>query len=130
MLGNLPSAEPWHRGGMGEPLFHLAEAEHWAAALATGRYERSTLGASLAEVGFVHLCTGAQWPGVLGRFYRGHEGDVVLLSLDPDRLEAELRWEAPHPASDERFPHLYGALPTGAVTATRVLSPPFDGPAG
>ena len=110
---------------MPEPLFHLAEAELWAHAQESGEYRGSTLGLSLDDVGFVHLSTAAQWPGVLGRFYREHERDLVLLTIDPDLLHAELRWEAPHPGSTELFPHLYGPLPVDAVTATRRLSPPF-----
>lgn len=115
---------------MTEPLFHLAEADHWATARAAGTYERSTLGASLEDVGFIHLSTADQWPGVLGRFYRDHDAPLVLLTVDPDLLDAstELRWKTPHPGSDELFPHLYGPLPTAAVTATRVLSPPYGGP--
>ncbi len=100
---------------MSEPLFHVADAAEWARALTTGRYERSTRGLTLAEVGFVHLSTAEQWPGVLDRFYADHEGDLLLLTIDPDLLTAELRWEAPHPGSDERFPHLYGALDVEAV---------------
>ncbi len=96
-------------------LFHVAEVEHWEAARASGRYERSTRGASLADVGFVHLATAEQWPGVLRRFYAGHRGGLVLLTVDPERLTAPVRWEAPHAGSAELFPHLYGPLDTGAV---------------
>ena len=111
---------------MTDPIHHLAEAHHWEDAQRTGRYERSTLGLSLADEGFIHLSTAAQWPGVLQRYYRDVEGDLVLLTVDPDLLDpgTELRWEAPVPGGDELFPHLYGPLPTSAVVATRVLHPP------
>jgi glutathione S-transferase len=108
-----------------ETLFHLAEADQWALAQESGAYRRSTLGLSLEDVGFIHLSTDEQWPGVLGRYYTGHTGDLVLLSIDPDLLDAELRWEAPHPGASELFPHLFGPLPVAAVTSTRVLEPPF-----
>ena len=52
---------------MPQRLFHVAEAEQWEAARAGGRYEGSTRGMSLAQVGFVHLATAEQWPGVLER---------------------------------------------------------------
>jgi uncharacterized protein (DUF952 family) len=110
-----------------EPLYHLAEPEHWEAARAVGRYERSTRGTALADVGYVHLATAAQWPEVLRRFYADHDGDLVLLTVDPDRLDDPLRWESPHPGSDERFPHLYGPLPTAAVVGTRRILPPHGG---
>jgi uncharacterized protein (DUF952 family) len=105
----------------GAALFHVAEVEHWREAQASGRYERSTRGASLAEVGFVHLSTADQWPGVLRRFYADHDGGLVLLTIDPTRLSAPVRWEPAHPGSDELFPHLYGRLDTGAVVDVAAL---------
>ncbi len=103
-------------------LFHIAEVEHWEAARASGCYERSTRGASLADVGFVHLATETQWPGVLARYYTGHEGELVLLVVDPRRLDPPLRWEAAPTGSGELFPHLYGPLDIDAVVATRPLA--------
>lgn len=100
---------------MSTPLFHVADAVEWAAALEVGRYERSTRGLSLAEVGFVHLSTAAQWPGVLERFYADHEGGLLLLTIDAARLTPLLRWEPVGPR-EELFPHLYGPLDTAAVT--------------
>ncbi len=109
------------RGNGTGPLFHVAETPHWERARADGRYERSTRDRSLAEVGFVHLATATQWPGVLERFYAEHDGPLVLLTVDPGRLTAPVRWEAPHPTSDELFPHLYGPLAVDAVIAERPL---------
>jgi uncharacterized protein (DUF952 family) len=108
---------------MADPLFHVADAAEWAVAREAGRYERSTRGRSLAEVGYVHLATADQWPDVLDRFFAGHEGRLLLLTIDTGRLTAPLRWEAPHPGSDELFPHLYGPLDLDAVVAARPLRP-------
>lgn len=108
---------------MAEPLFHVAEAADWDAARRRGRYDRSTRGRSLDDVGFVHLSTGAQWPGVLERYYADHPGPLLLLTVDPDRLTAPLRWEAPAPGSPELFPHLYGPLDTDAVVAVETIRP-------
>jgi glutathione S-transferase len=104
-----------------ELLFHVADAEDWVAARRTGRYDRSTRGRSLDDVGFVHLSTAAQWPGVLQRYYADHAGPLLLLAVDPDRLTAELRWEAPAPGSPELFPHLYGPLDADAVVAVETI---------
>ncbi len=98
-------------------LFHVADADEWAAARQSGRYERSTRGLSLAEVGFIHLSTAEQWPGVLRRFYGDHEAGLVLLTVDPALLTAPLRWEVGDPTTGEEFPHLYGPLEVAAVTA-------------
>lgn len=102
-------------------LFHLAEAGHWEAAQRDGRYARSTRGLSLAQVGFVHLATGEQWPGVLARYYADHEGGLVLLTLDPLRLTPPLRWETAPGGTGELFPHLYGPLDLDAVVSARAL---------
>ena len=106
---------------MPDHLFHVAEAEHWTTACRTGRYDRSTRGLSLAEVGFVHLSTADQRPGVLERFFAGHEGSLVLLTIDPRRLTAPLRWEGAPSTAGEPFPHLYGPLDLDAVVAARPL---------
>jgi uncharacterized protein (DUF952 family) len=43
--------------------------------------------------------------------------DLVLLCIDPVRLDAPLRYEIGDPGSDERFPHLYGDLELDAVVS-------------
>ena len=52
----------------GEVIFHLALVSDWDAARAAGEYTVSTRGATVAEVGFVHCSTAAQWRGVRERF--------------------------------------------------------------
>jgi uncharacterized protein (DUF952 family) len=50
------------------------------------------------------------------RLYRGRD-DLVLLHIDPARLDSPIRWELGIATDPESmlFPHLYGALPVGAV---------------
>ncbi len=70
---------------------------------------------SLDAMGFVHLCTAGQLPGVLDRYYAGAVG-LVVLHVDPARLPTgALVWEEGEPGED--FPHLYAPLPLGAVVA-------------
>lgn len=90
-------------------LWHLAERAHWDEARATGWYERSTRGLSLADEGFVHCSYPDQLAGVAARYY-ADAGDLVLLRIDPVRVPAEVRVEA-------GFPHVYGPIPVAAVTA-------------
>jgi uncharacterized protein (DUF952 family) len=90
-------------------LWHLAERAHWDEARTTGWYERSTRGRSLADEGFVHCSYRDQVAGVGASFY-ADAGDVVLLRIDPARVPAEVRVEG-------GFPHVYGPIPTAAVTA-------------
>ena len=72
------------------PVLHLAEAAHWDEALRTGEYRWSTLGRTLEEEGFIHCSTPEQVPGVLSRYYASYAGDLVLLTVDPERLTAPL----------------------------------------
>ncbi len=106
------------------PLWHLAEMAHWEAALRTGTYGGSTRGASLAEVGYIHASFPEQLPGVAKAFYARVSEPLVVLEIDPARLAragVEVRLEPGDPADPEspRFPHVFGALPVGAVVRTR-----------
>lgn len=100
-----------------EPIWHLALARDWQAARASGSYEWSTLGTTLAQQGFVHASTSAQVDGVARAFYAGVTDPLVLLRLDVAALEAAgspVRWEDV-PGADRPFPHVYGPVPVGAV---------------
>lgn len=98
-------------------LFHLAEGPAWDTACATGRYEFSTRGLTLAEVGFVHCSLAHQIRGVAERFYADAD-DLVLLVVDADRVGAPVVFEAPTPGAEE-FPHVYGPIPVEAVVDVR-----------
>ena len=97
-------------------LYHLALQQEWQEARASGEYRRSTRGLALEQLGFIHASYSHQVPATFERFYRD-AGAVVLLAIDPSRLEqagVAVRPE-PAPESAEFFPHLYGALPLEAV---------------
>ncbi|MEM8621720.1 MAG: DUF952 domain-containing protein [Actinomycetota bacterium] len=103
---------------MSEPLFHIALVEDWIDAFASGEYRMSTRGMSLDDVGFIHLSTRVQLIGTANRFY-GDLAELTVLMIDPARLVDPIRFEAVA-GSDELFPHLYGALPLGAVLDARL----------
>ncbi len=94
-------------------LYHVALPEDLDAAARSGSYAASTRGLTYAEVGFVHLSYAHQYRGVIERFYADRD-DVVVLVLDPERLDAKVVEEAVEPGG-EAFPHLYGPLPLEAV---------------
>ncbi len=109
-----------------DTLWHLAGPEEWAAALTAGSYTGSTKGRSLAEVGFVHCSFAAQLPVVAAAIYPG-TAELVLLEIDPARLGgAPVRVE-PVPGGGEEFPHVYGPVPTTAVTSVRRVRVDEDG---
>jgi uncharacterized protein (DUF952 family) len=72
----------------------------------------------------LHLCGWQEWDEA-----RTGRTDLVLLRIDPRRLDAPVRWE-PGVATDPEsmlFPHLYGALPVSAVIAAKPYLPGADG---
>jgi len=106
-------------------ILHLMPLDEWRAWRDGGPYEP----ASLDTDGFVH-CTGddVRLLEVANRFYADVDA-LVAVSLDPDRLTPEVKWEPPaHPdgsaaGSDETlFPHVYGPLDRDAVTGVRRLA--------
>jgi uncharacterized protein (DUF952 family) len=101
-------------------IFHLAVQSEWDAARAAGIYDRSTLGRSLAEEGFIHCSFAGQVATIASRFYASRD-DVVVLEIDEDRVGAEIRVELA-PDTDEQFPHIYGPLPVAAVVDVQPLA--------
>lgn len=104
---------------MAEPLLHLTTGLEWRTALHAG---------CLLARPFLHLSTPEQVALPANRLFAGRT-DMLLLVVDPDRLEAEVRWE-PGVATDPssmRFPHLYGPLPVAAVIAVVPYRPGDDG---
>ncbi len=105
---------------MHQPIYHLALEHAWAAACAAGDgYRRSTIDSSLEEEGFIHCSFRDEVQGVADRFYQGH-ADVLLLTIDPSRVPAEIRTE-------NLFPHIYGPLPIDAVVSVRPVPCGEDG---
>jgi len=108
------------------PLYHLALAAEWRAALGQGRnYERSTLGRSLVEQGFIH-CSFAHQVQVVADFIYRDRSDVVLLRIDPSKLSAKVVVENLD-GGDELFPHIYGPLPLAAVLSASPVTTGADG---
>lgn len=105
-------------------LMHLCPTDEWTSARTRGELRPE----SLSSVGFVHLSTLDQVHLPANRLYRGRN-DLVLLHIDPALLDSPIRWErgvATDPNS-MLFPHLYGALPIGAVINVTSYRPAADG---
>ncbi len=116
-----PGADPLRD----DAIFHLAMPDDWVAAFATGEYAMSTRGRTLAEEGFIHASTRRQIEATANRFYADVD-QLVLLTIDPRRVAADIRWEPPAPGLDELFPHIYGPLPIGAVVLTNAWMRSID----
>ena len=105
-------------------LVHLCPADDWASAKSSGELRPE----SLASVGFVHLSTPEQVHLPANRLFQGRE-DLVLLHIETSRLNSPIRWELGVATDPESmlFPHLYGALPVGAVINVTSYPPSADG---
>jgi uncharacterized protein (DUF952 family) len=106
-------------------IYHIATAANWARARQGGQYTMSTLDRTLAQEGFIHASTAAQVTRVAEAFYQG-EPDLLLLVIDPDLVEAEIRYE-PVPGQPLPYPHIYGPLNVSAVIQAGPFSPGPDG---
>ncbi len=105
-------------------LLHICATAEWERAQRLEELRPD----SLRTAGFVHLSTPEQVHLPANRLYAGRT-DLVLLHLDPTRLDKSVRWEpgvAADPASMV-FPHLYGPLPLAAVVAVAEYRPGPDG---
>ncbi len=112
-------------------ILHITFAADWQQAQQAGDYRA----ASLETDGFIHCSTSAQLVTVANAFYSG-QGELLVLVIDPERLTAALRWEAPaHPNPDQAssvpddalFPHVYGPINLDAVMSTVALVPDAGG---
>jgi uncharacterized protein (DUF952 family) len=103
-----------------DPIYHLAIEKEWQEAVeAREPYGRSTLGKSQAEVGFIHCSCASQVEAIARLIYRGR-GDVLLLVIDPSRVDSEIRIENLDGGNDP-FPHIYGRLPISAVVRVATI---------
>jgi uncharacterized protein (DUF952 family) len=107
-------------------IYHIAVRADWERALTDGVYTRSSVDKTLAEEGFIHASQESQVARTANKYYRDVPGDLVLLVIDPGRLDAEVRYEDV-PGAELPFPHIYGPLNVGAVLAAVPLAPGTDG---
>ena len=105
-------------------LVHLCGTREWQAAAESGRLAPE----SLLTSGFVHLSTLQQAQLPATRLFAGRT-DLLAVYVDPQLLEAPVRWEPGEPDDPPamRFPHLYGPLPLSAVVEVRGYPPEPDG---
>lgn len=107
-------------------IFHIARQSLWDAAVADGHYRQSTVDRTLEDEGFIHASDADQVQGVADRYYQHVPEPLVLLVIDPERLDVDLVRESP-PGRDEAYPHIYGPLPISAVVQVRPLQRTTDG---
>lgn len=97
-------------------IFHITSQTGLKAAQANRRYRC----ASLQSEGFIHCCKAEQLSGVVQRYYQDVAG-LMVLSIDPDKLQAELVYENTV-GGEELFPHVYGDINMDAVVQVAALA--------
>jgi uncharacterized protein (DUF952 family) len=101
-------------------ILHITKRTDWEQAQQAGVYHGDTLETD----GFIHCSTPQQVLGPANAFFHG-QPDLVLLVIDPCRLQSELRYEAL--GTDQDFPHIYGPLNLDAVVDVLAFPPQQDG---
>jgi uncharacterized protein (DUF952 family) len=102
-------------------VYHIAVREDWERARQMGVYRVPSLDAE----GFIHCSAQEQVLRSARMFFAG-TSNLLLLKIDTEKLQPELRWEPGTDAPGSRFPHLYGALNLDAVMEVCPFSPEED----
>ena len=127
LRGPVLTLDTWHMTPDNH-ILHLASNDSWLAAVKLGVYHAD----SLSTEGFIHCSKPSQIVDVANTFYHGQNG-LVLLVIDPARLEVECKWEPPaepeptHARAGDLFPHIYGPLNLDAVMEVIPFEPAADG---
>jgi uncharacterized protein (DUF952 family) len=96
-------------------IYKIIAASHWRAAEHDGIFRGS---ADDLRDGFIHFSTAEQIEETAAKHFAGQD-DLLLLSVDGDKLGAALRWEASRGGA--LFPHLHGELALAAVIKVEPL---------
>ena len=100
---------------MVKPIYKILADAAYDAAKSEGHFVGT---ADDLRDGFIHFSAGHQVAETLAKHYPGQE-ELVLLSVDPDRLAPALKWEESR--GGDLFPHLYGPLELNTVVAEAPL---------
>jgi uncharacterized protein (DUF952 family) len=102
-------------------IYKILAGSEWEQAQVAGEFAGTEMD---RQDGYIHLSPADQVVETARRYFAGASG-LTVLAVDPDRLGDALRWEASRGGA--LFPHLYAALPVGAVVTAHPL--PADRPA-
>jgi uncharacterized protein (DUF952 family) len=107
-------------------ILHITNRDSWESSASSGYYKPS----SLDTDGFIHCSTIEQTAETANQYYADQQ-DLVLLCIDENRTEADVKYEAPACVNDQRtaslFPHIYGPLNVSAVVRVVDFVPNADG---
>jgi len=101
-----------------QQLYHITSLKEWKIAQTKGEYEPK----GFAQEQFIHCSYCHQLLTVAHRFYKGQNG-LVLLVIESSKINSSLVEENLE-GGVELYPHIYGLLPTDAIT--NVIAFPCD----
>lgn len=102
-------------------IFHITKRDEWTKAKVEGSYRTEMFPIE----GFIHCSTTDQVIQVANIRFSGQTG-LVLLSIDPDKVTAEIIYENLE-GGLQLFPHIYGGLNIDAVVQVAEFEPGVDG---
>jgi len=117
----IPDASGDKQVGRVRMIYKICPASAWREAERQGVFRGSPVDIS---DGFIHFSTASQVAETARKHFFGQTG-LFLIAVDADALGKALRWERSR--NDELFPHLYGELDLGAVTAVLSMRARSDG---
>ena len=97
-------------------IYHLADPKEWENQLNNVDFKVE----SLDKEGFIHASTANQVEATYNRYY-GHKDSMVLLTIVPDFLSTELKYEFSEDRN-ESFPHIFGAINKTAIIRLQYYS--------
>lgn len=106
---------------MSETVYKICSHEDWRRAAEAGEYTGSE---DDRRDGFIHFSTADQVAETAAKHFSG-QNDLVLVAVDAAQLGDKLKWEPAR--GGDLFPHLYGAMPVGAVQSVDPLPLGLDG---
>ncbi len=106
---------------MSDMIYKIAPRRLWEDAEDAGVFAGAPV--DLAD-GFIHFSTAGQAPETAARHFDGRD-DLLLVAVRAGDLGEALRYEPSRGGA--LFPHLYAALPLGAVAWVRPLPLGADG---
>lgn len=99
-------------------IYKICTRALWEEALAKGVFTGMPI--DYAD-GYMHFSTPEQQDETLRKHFAGQK-DLMLLSVETDKIGQELRWEPAR--GGQLFPHLYGPLPLVAIIAATLFDAP------
>jgi len=102
-------------------IYKICPASAWREAERQGVFHGSPVD---LKDGYIHFSTASQVAETARKHFFGQTG-LFLIAVNADSLGESLRWERSR--NDELFPHLYGDLDIGMVTAVLSMHARSDG---